>query len=94
MNIRQKRCIGITLHSLATACYILGISLFILLVLEVWKGIEILPYLKNFYLAFGGAREVTIEAIAIVIIGKFINMASRRVYPRLHKGPYGIREER
>lgn len=94
MNNTQKRYIGITLHSLATACYMLGISLAIFLILEVWKGIEILPYLKNLYLAFGGAREVTIEAIIIVIIGKFINMASRWVYPRLHKGPYSIREER
>ena len=85
---------GITLHSLATACYIMCISLMLFLILEVWKGVEILPYLKNFNLAFGGAREVTIEAIVMVIVGRLIDLASRRVYPRLHKGPYGIREER
>ena len=32
--------------------------------------------------------------LIIVIIGKFINMTSLWVYPRLHKGPYSIREER
>ena len=94
MSQKKKRYIGVFLHSLATAFYILGISLAILLVLEVWKGIEILPYLKNFYLAFGGAREVIIEAIVMVLVGGGVDWASRRVYPRLHKGPWSIREER
>ena len=50
--------VGIVLHSVATAIYIFAITHAIMIILEVWKGFTILPYLKNYWLSFGGAREV------------------------------------
>lgn len=94
MTVNHKRNIGVTLHAVATAFYMLAIMMGIMLILEIWKGYEILFYFDNNSIAFGGARETLVTGLAFTVCGLVVNFISRRVYPRLHGGPWSVNADR
>lgn len=77
----MKKKLGTLLHCVATGVYALCLFFVIQFVLEVMKGYQILPYIKDYWISFGGAREVFSDGLVAVIVARMIDLYARRLNP-------------
>lgn len=94
MSNNAKRRLGIFLHGVATLFYILALLMGIMVFLEWMKALEILYYITDKTIAYGGVREVILTGLAFAVAGKVVNSISKKIYPRLHRGPWSINYDR
>lgn len=94
MQPSMKRKIGILLHGIATTFYMLAILMGLMIFLEWMKALEILYYIEDKTIAYGGAREVILTGLVFAVIGRVINGISKKIYPRLHGGPWSVNYDR
>lgn len=76
-----KRRLGTFLHCFATGAYVVALFSLIQVVLEVWKGFQLMPYIKDYWISFGGAREVVSIGLVSLIVGRLIDLYSKRLNP-------------
>ena len=84
---RQRRVIGNALRVIATQFYIVAIGILLLTWMEVWKGIELLHKIRNAWFSFGGARELIAYAVVVFVIGRLIDVLSKKFEPRFKHRP-------
>lgn len=87
-----RRYLGTTLHALATGLYMVGGAFAFMFFLELLKAREILFFQSDLFFAFRGAGEVVILSVGFIVAGKVVNLASRKIYPRLHSGLWRNRD--
>ena len=71
------------LYILSTWLYILFVGFLIMIFLEVWKGMELLAFINDYWFSFGGVREVVATAIFCVVAGRILDVYAKRLNPRL-----------
>lgn len=76
-----RRRLGTFLHCFATGAYVVFLFSTIQVVLELWKGFELLPYIKDYWISFGGAREVVSIGLVSLVVGRLIDVYSKRLNP-------------
>jgi len=84
---RQRRVIGNALRLIATQFYIVAIAIVFLTWMEVWKGVELLHKVRNVWFSFGGARELIAYAVVVLVIGRLIDVLSKKFEPRFKHRP-------
>ena len=84
---RQRRVIGNILHLIATQFFLLAIAILFLTFMEVWKGLELLQKVRNAWFSFGGARELIAYALVFFVVGRLIDVVSKKFEPRFKHNP-------
>ena len=84
--MKARRIAGWGLRLLATAFYLITLLGVFELALELAKGFMIDEVIKNRWISFGGAREVTALMILAFIAARLLDAISKKVYPRLNRG--------
>jgi hypothetical protein len=74
---------AIVLYMLSTWLYIFFVGFLIMIFLEVWKGIELLAFINDYWFSFGGVREVVATAIICLVAGRILDVYAKRLNPRL-----------
>ena len=74
---------AIVLYMLSTWLYIFFVAFLLMIFLEVWKGMELLAFISDYWFSFGGVREVTAAAILCVVVGRILDVYAKRLNPRL-----------
>ena len=88
-NAALRRRGGTALHFLATFCYIAFTGGVIVVALEIMKGFEILPYIKDPWLSFGGARESFSLTILVLAAGIALDRYAKKLNPKLKREQRG-----
>jgi hypothetical protein len=84
---RRRQIVGMVLHVIATQFYLLALGIGFLTWMEVWKGVELLHKIRNAWFTFGGARELFGYALLVFIVGRLIDVYSKKLHPRLKHNP-------
>ena len=71
------------LYMLSTWLYIFSVGFLIMILLEVWKGMELLAFINDYWFSFGGVREVVATAILCAVAGRVLDVYAKRLNPRL-----------
>lgn len=85
MNIPETRltkAAGTLLHCLATTAYLVALLMVFEFVLEIWKGVQLLRFIGDWWITFGGSREVLATGILAVIVGRIIDLGARALNRR------------
>jgi len=79
----RKLKTAMVLHGAATWLYIMFAAFLIMLLLEFWKGVELIQYINDYWFSFGGARETIAYAILCLVVGRALDSYAKRLNPRL-----------
>jgi hypothetical protein len=71
------------LYMLSTWLYMFFVGFLIMIFLEVWKGVELLAFINDYWFSFGGVREVVATAILCVVAGRILDIYAKRLNPHL-----------
>ncbi|MDP6428037.1 MAG: hypothetical protein QF393_08470 [Rhodospirillales bacterium] len=74
---------AMVLYVLSTWLYIFFVAFLLMVLLEVWKGIELLAFINDYWFSFGGLREVIAYAILCLVVGRILDVTAKRLNPRL-----------
>lgn len=80
---KRKPKTAMVLYMLSTWLYILFAAFLLMVLLEVWKGMELLAFINDYWFSFGGLREVIAYAILCLVAGRILDVTAKRLNPRL-----------